>query len=173
MDNYNKLDTIYLVEDPWRMTSPWEKHRFAETNRIILDNFGKVRSLLEIGCGEGHQSLQLSRVCDHLIGLDVSTRAVERARKKCPEEKFLIGDIYSDNVNELAPFDLVVACEVIYYMSDVETSLNRIREIGRNGLVSYYGKHFGKLDPLVLSIPGATSEIIEFNQARWRIACWK
>ena len=39
-DNYRKIDSIYLLDDPWRMSSPGEQHRFAETNRVIAERFG-------------------------------------------------------------------------------------------------------------------------------------
>ena len=44
-DRYNKLNTFYLMKDPWHMTSPNEQYRFAETNRFILEKFGRVKSL--------------------------------------------------------------------------------------------------------------------------------
>jgi hypothetical protein len=171
-NNYKKLNVIYMLHDPWRMDSPWEHYRFAETNRLILEKFGRLGSLLEIGCGEGHQSLQLKQVCDRLIGLDVSRRAVKRARRRCPQGEFFVGDVFSQEVKAQAPFDLVVACEVLYYMSDLPTSLRRMQALGRNLLVTYYGGQMGILDPQVLSLPGAVSEILEFEHARWRVAWW-
>ena len=106
-NNYKKLDAFYMINDPWDMVSPSQQYRFAETNRLILEKFGRVGSLLEIGCGEGHQSLQLGQVCDRLTGLDVSARAVKRARRKCPPGEFLVGDIFSQEIGAKAPFDQV------------------------------------------------------------------
>lgn len=172
--DYAKLDAIYRMEDPWHMASPSEEYRFAETNRLILEKFGRVGLLLEIGCGEGHQSLQLQQACcNRLIGLDVSGRAVERARRRCPGSEFLVGDIFSQKVRAKAPFDLVVACEVLYYMSDVPAALRCMRELGRNGLVTYFDREMKTLDPRVLSLPGAASEIFEFENVRWRAAWWR
>jgi SAM-dependent methyltransferase len=158
--DYTKLDAIY------------EEYRFAETNRLILEKFGRVGSLLEVGCGEGHQSLQLWKTCDRLIGCDVSARAVKRAGGRCPKGEFLVGDIFSDRVLARAPFDLVVACEVLYYMSDVGAALRRMRELGRNSLVTYFGGEMETLDSQVLTLPGAASEILEFEGVRWRAAWW-
>jgi len=171
-DNHKKLNAIYLVPNPWRLDSPGEQYRFAETNRLISENFGRVGSLLEIGCGEGHQSLCLLHVCDRLIGLDVSIRAVERARKMCPSGQFSVGDIFSKVSDTKAPFDLVVGCEVLYYMSDVSASLRRMQVLGRNCLVSYWAGAMRYLDPQVLSLPGVVSEIIRFQNTRWRVAWW-
>ena len=170
--DYAKMDAMYAVDDPWRMASTSEAYRFSETNRLILEKFGRVGSLLEIGCGEGHQSLQLRQTCDRLIGLDVSPRAVERARRRCPESEFLVGDVFSQEVDARAPFDLVVACEVLYYMSDVPAALRRMRELGRKGLVTYFARDMGILDPQVLSLPGTASEILEFERVRWRAVWW-
>jgi len=64
-----------------------------------MEQFGRVSSLLEIGCGEGHQSAQLQLVCDRLTGLDVSGRAVKRARGRCPGGEFLVGDVFSQEVD--------------------------------------------------------------------------
>lgn len=172
-NNYKKLDSLYIIDDPWRMASPWEQYRFAETNRLIMEQFGRVGSLLEVGCGEGHQSLHLRQVCDSLIGLDVSVRAVRRARRMCPQDEFLVGDVFSEEVGARAPFDLVVACEVLYYMSDVLAVLQQMRALGRNNLVTYFSGQMETLDPQVLLLPGAVSQILEFEHTRWRVAWWR
>ena len=126
-DNYKKLNTFYLADDPWNMSSSSEIYRFAETNRLIIEKFGRQDSILEIGCGEGHQSLYLQQVCNRVIGLDVSSRAIERARNRCPQGEFWVGDIFSKKVDALGPFDLVVANEVLYYMTDIPAVLRRMQ----------------------------------------------
>jgi len=171
--DYTKLDTSYVVSDPWLMSSPPEQFRFRETNRRILETFGRVTSLLEIGCGEGHQSIHLQQVCTRLTALDVSARAVKRARGRCPQAEFLVGDIFSAEVVALAPFDLIVACEVLYYMTDVPAVLRQMRALGRNCLVTYFSGEMANLDPHVsASLPGARSEILEFEGSQWRALWW-
>jgi 2-polyprenyl-3-methyl-5-hydroxy-6-metoxy-1,4-benzoquinol methylase len=172
-NDYKKIDRIYIVNDPWFMDSPNEQHRFLETNRLILENFGKVDKLLEIGCGEGHQSLWLQRICDRLIGVDVSARAVDRAQKRCPGKEFLVGDVFSQKVVSKAPYDLVVACEVLYYISDVPAVLKKISELGRNCLVTYFDREIKTLDQHLLLWPGAASKNIEFGGFRWKAAWWR
>ena len=167
------LNMLYMVNDPWRMESPQEQYRFTETNRIILKEFKQVGSLLEIGCGEGHQSIHLKQICGHLTGLDMSARAVKRAKRRCPDCEFLVGDIFSQELDVRVPFDLVVACEVIYYMSEVPAALRRIQALGRNCFVTYYAGVMENLDPQALSLSGAVSEILEFNQSRWRAVWWR
>jgi SAM-dependent methyltransferase len=171
--DYRKLDIVYTMPDPWQMTSSAEQCRFAKTNEQILEKFGRVHSILEIGCGEGHQSLYLQQVCDRLTGLDVSSRAIRRARSKCPQADFIVGDMFSEEVNALAPFDIVVSCEVLYYMNDPPSALQRIRTIGRSCFLTYFDAERETLDRHVVRyLPGADGEIIECGQFRWHAWWW-
>jgi protein-L-isoaspartate O-methyltransferase len=81
-DNFDRLDLAYSVEDPWNMSSDLERARFEATNRVVERAFGRVGSVLELGCGEGHQTEWLARLSDRQYGVDVSPQAVERARKR-------------------------------------------------------------------------------------------
>ena len=60
----------------------------------VLARLGGVtnREILEIGCGEGHQSGRLLEICDSLYGIDVSHRAITRAQARCSGAKFGVGD---------------------------------------------------------------------------------
>src|SRR3974390_3434499 len=89
-----RLDALYWVYDPWGMQSPREAYRFDETNRIIKEHFGQVDRMLEVGCGEGHQSVHLLEICKTLYGIDVSRRAVLRAKRRCPSGIFGEGDVF-------------------------------------------------------------------------------
>lgn len=166
------MDALYLIRDPWHMDSPSEQTRFAETNRLLLEKFGRIGSLLEIGCGEGHQSIHLQTVCDRLTGLDICGRAVGRARMRCPGGQYFVGDPFSSDIVDLAPFDVVTACEVLYYMSDPSAALARMRALGRKVFVTYHAKKMEKLDPQVLSLPGTATEILECDGTCWRVAWW-
>jgi predicted TPR repeat methyltransferase len=75
------------------MNSEAERFRFATTSRLILNHFGRSKKLLEIGCGEGHQSEKLANVCDKLF--DVSRRAVERAARRGTRGLFAVGDVFT------------------------------------------------------------------------------
>src|SRR5689334_14267290 len=97
-NDFGKLESLYLLEDPWQMDSPGEQFRFEQTNELIARQFGRVGSILEIGCGEAHQSLWLAQTCGQLTGVDVSARAIARAQRRCPAATFLVGDIFSGGV---------------------------------------------------------------------------
>lgn len=172
-DKHSRLDTLYRIRDPWQMESDAQRFRFAETNALIERHFGRVTNLLEIGCGEGHQSQELLAVCDQLVGIDVSARAVERARSRCPEGTFDVGDIFTSGPLEGRCFDLVVACEVLYYMKDVPAVLARMGKLGGACLVTYYRRPADELDPHVLSIPGVESTTVRYGDSSWTVAWWR
>jgi|SRR6185503_14352321 len=138
-DAHVRLDQAYILEDPWNMECELEKARFGWTNALIRSRFGMLDSLLEVGCGEGHQTLHLQQVAQDVHGIDVSARAVARARARMPAVQFAVGDLFSQPWgNEEGRFDLVTACEVLYYLSDIEASLARMSRLGRHCLVTVF-----------------------------------
>ncbi|MGH6856139.1 MAG: class I SAM-dependent methyltransferase [Methylocella sp.] len=119
-NRYQQLDLMYLITDPWNLDNPRDRFRFEKTNRLIRHEFGHVASVLEVGCGEGYHSQYLARVCDRLHGCDVSARAVERARRRCPTSTFSVGTLSDILADGGRVHDLVVACEALYHMNDIQ-----------------------------------------------------
>jgi SAM-dependent methyltransferase len=172
-DRADKLDLLYRIEDPWRMDSIKEQARFAWTNRLISTHLAPADAILEIGCGEGHQSQHLSRVCGQLYGIDVSVRAVRRARRRCPEGEFAAGDPFTFRLAEMpAAVDLVVACEVLYYVKDIPAFLARISRLGRACLVTYYEGQAEELDPHFAALADCRRELFRFEDTEWHAVWW-
>lgn len=136
---YRKLSLLYAMEDPWEMDSAREQHRFVETRKLLAGITPRYSSILELGAGEGHQSLKLTELTDELHGLELSARAVARARQRCPAGRFEQGRLedlpqfYGERV-----FDLVMACEVLYYVEDLEAALRLIQSRAKRLFVSNY-----------------------------------
>jgi SAM-dependent methyltransferase len=173
-DEAARFDRLYLVRDPWSLNGERENFRFRQTNKLILENFSRPHDLLEIGCGEGLQSGQLRHVCDHLYGIDVSRRAIKRAKRRCPKATFGVGDMYSlPRSFPTTRFDLVTACEVLYYITDVASALKRLSELGRACLISYYNGAREELDKDVERIPGVRFEFFSYEDVSWTLAWWR
>lgn len=173
-DNHARLDLAYVVEDPWNMESALERARFEATNAVIERAFGRVGSVLELGCGEGHQTQWLARLSDEQYGVDVSAHAIERARQRLPSAQFAATDVFGQPWGD-APgrFDLVTACEVLYYLSDPAATLARMRHLGRNGLVTFFAPACGRVGPHVEAIPGLHKEWIFHGGTAWLVGWWR
>lgn len=173
-DSYSRLNALYRAPDPWDLKSPRETFRFSETNRLIDQAFGRPRKLLEIGCGEGHQSAFLQQQCETLYGIDVADRAVERARKRLPGCTFEVATLSSSQiVKQQAPFDLVVAAEVLYYINDLDEALSLMEQSGRACFVTYYLKMDARLRPLIATRCQLQSADFEYEGTRWLAHWWK
>jgi len=167
-DNHAAFRTAYLMTDPYNLKSAQAAYRFAATNRIIGELFGPLDRVLEIGCAEGYQSQHLKRLCAHLHGIDVSPKAVARAKTRCPAGHFSAEDLFSIR----GRFDLVVAAEVLYYVQDIPAFLDRMTELGSACLVTYYQPYADRLDPYFARIPGARREMLQFKDVRWSAVWW-
>lgn len=173
-DNFERLDLAYSVEDPWNMESALERARFEATNRVIERAFGRVGSVLELGCGEGHQTEYLARVSDRQYGVDVSAQAVERAKKRMPQAEFAATDIFGQPWGaERHRFDLVTACEVLYYLSEPEKTLAQMRHLGRCGLVTFFAPACGRIGPHLDAMQGVHKDWIWHGGTAWLVGWWR
>lgn len=155
------------------MASTREQSRMRRSNELIVEAFGTVGSVLELGCGEGHQSVWLSQLGESLIGLDVSGRAIARARQRHPQGTYYVSDLQSYAQAHPTPLDLVTACEVLYYVGDVADTVRRMRSVARKCFVTYYhGQYELELDRQLSVIPGLQHEQFTFEGITWTSAWW-
>jgi 2-polyprenyl-3-methyl-5-hydroxy-6-metoxy-1,4-benzoquinol methylase len=173
-DAHNRLDLLYKLPDPWGMETAREEYRFRETNDFLLKHVGRVDTLLEVGCGEGHQTQALQIVARNIVGIDVSPTAIQRARVRAPAATFIVGAI--DDLAGSGPnrrFEVVAACEMLYYVKDVPAYIRKLERLGRHIVASYVETRKDRLDPIVLSRMGVKYKTIAFEQTKWTIAIWQ
>lgn len=174
-DLRDRLEFAYLVTDPWKLDSAKEHARFSATNEHITRVFGQgLDSILELGSGEGIQSRYLAKLCQKLTGVEVSSRAVERAKSAVPAASFLAGDLFVQPwATERHWFDVVVACEVLYYLPDVRATLAAMSRLARRGcLVTYFVDEEERVGSFVRAMPGVQFAEIEAEGQRWVVAWW-
>lgn len=138
-DNYSALDRYYLLPDPWKMASETEQARFALTDSLLARHSPAPASILELGCGEGHHSHYLARRTQQLFACDVSPRAIRRASRALPNVSFAVGDAF--NLPWQPPggrYELVVACELLYYVKDPAALIRRMSQLGHLCLVTFF-----------------------------------
>ena len=97
-------------------TDLWNEHfaRYAFASRLA-----RGKRVLDLGCGTGYGSAELSRQAATVTGLDVSADAVEFAREKfvAPGLEFVEGSATEVALAD-SSYDLIVAFEVIEHLKD-------------------------------------------------------
>ncbi len=173
-NNQAELDRFYALPDPWDMASVREQARFVQTNSLIQALRPSLGTLLEIGCGEGHQSVHLAQLCQRLDGVDVSPRAVDRARIRLPQARFGVGELGALPwaVPAAGRYDLVVACEVLYYMDDIGRAVQSLSTLGRACLITFFGPAARRVAMHLEGIPGIQRGWFQHAGQAWLWAYW-
>jgi peptidoglycan/xylan/chitin deacetylase (PgdA/CDA1 family)/SAM-dependent methyltransferase len=107
-------DAIFSIPDPWSYEDMYERTKRAHTLEMLPAN--RFKRVLEIGCAEGHFTIELAEIADRVTAIDISTKALVRASERCalsPHVLFEQADVFI-RLPE-GPFDLIVCSEVLYY----------------------------------------------------------
>jgi SAM-dependent methyltransferase len=101
--------------DPWGFeTSPYERKKYERTLGVLQGR--RYQRALEVGCSIGVFTVKLAPLCDEVLAVDVSERAVAAARERLagfPHVRVERRRLPEDTPE--GPFDLIVASEVLYY----------------------------------------------------------
>ena len=135
------FDLIYLFQDPWKLNTDIEKKRFQKINNFLLikNNYKKYKTILEVGCGEGYQSQYLSLITKKLISIDISKIAITKANKR-KLKNVIFQRKKIEEISKNQNFDLIVLCEMIYYIKDIPNYLAKVETFTSKYLISYYSK---------------------------------
>jgi SAM-dependent methyltransferase len=157
---YSTLESWFRSRrDPWKFEGdPYTALRFDR----ILDAVRRVphESILEIGCAEGHLTYRLCDIGRHVVGVDVSATAVERARIAAPKATIVHGRL--EDLTFGQRFDVVVCSEMIYYTSDVPAAIAKLNSLGHFVLVTYTTWERGTLDPIFSELPALCTSSIRY-----------
>ena len=116
----------------------------------------------------------LAQVSAQQFGLDVSARAISRARERIPRAQFHVGDLFDQPWGDQQHrFDLITACDVLYYMSDIPAALARMRHLARAGLVTFYAPASARVAPYLGVIEGVRHDWIFHGNTVWLVAWWR
>ena len=99
---------------------------FERSMFSLLGSVGPVRSVLEVGCGEGYVTATLARFFPgaRVLGTDFSAAIIDVARRNQPALEFRVCSVYDSA--SLGPWDLVVACEVLEHVDDPERAMRAV-----------------------------------------------
>jgi len=115
MRTASDFNRFYVEEDPWKIASA----RFRDkVLRDRLSKFIRDRSVLELGCGEGHLTATAFQGAASVKAIDISDVAIERAKARgLPYAQFQVGDFMS---TPFSGYDVIAAIECLYYLSQEE-----------------------------------------------------
>jgi peptidoglycan/xylan/chitin deacetylase (PgdA/CDA1 family)/2-polyprenyl-3-methyl-5-hydroxy-6-metoxy-1,4-benzoquinol methylase len=111
------FDNVFFREDPWNYRSEYEQLKYSHTLEMIPQ--ARFERALEVGCAEGLFTEQLAKRVAHLTAVDVSERALSRARQRLGGAANVAFE-RSNIANRIppGPFDLIVCSEVLYYLKN-------------------------------------------------------
>lgn len=90
--------------------------------------------VLDLGCGTGLSGIALRPVARRLVGVDLASNMLAKARQRAVYDELVQADIVDDmRRREEDGFDLVVAADVLVYLGDLEAVFGECRRIVRDG----------------------------------------
>ncbi|MFO7618573.1 MAG: class I SAM-dependent methyltransferase [Thermoplasmata archaeon] len=107
----------------WPIISPPEDYMSeAGQFRAAIEKYSEipVRTVLNLGCGGGHNDFHLKEHYD-ITGVDISDGMLQNARELNPGVKYLKGDMRSARLGK--NFDAVIIADAIMYMLSEEDLL--------------------------------------------------
>jgi peptidoglycan/xylan/chitin deacetylase (PgdA/CDA1 family)/2-polyprenyl-3-methyl-5-hydroxy-6-metoxy-1,4-benzoquinol methylase len=109
------FEALHASRDAERQETAFEARR--HTQMVDLLPTARLRTALEIGCGEGRLSARLAGRVDSLVATDLSQVALDRARARCaglPNVEFARLDLLEDALP--GPVHLAVCRDVLRYV---------------------------------------------------------
>ncbi len=110
--------SIQAAYDNWSQTYDSDENFTRDLDRAVTREIlisWRYKSVIEIGCGTGKNTVLLSQIAEQVHAIDFSTPMIERAKKKVNSANviFSIGDItkgwiYSDESADLVTCNLVL-----------------------------------------------------------------
>lgn len=119
----------------------------------LVKKLDGVRSICDLGCGNGHISGRLAPLGYQVTGVDASASGIQIAQQAYPEARFFRAPINRDL--ELGKFDLVISSDVIehlYRPADLLEAAQALLKPGGHLLVGT--PYHGYLKNLVLAATG-------------------
>ncbi len=104
---------------PKKLEQLFEKH-------LHCDGISTARTLtmLDAGCGTGLCGQWMARYRGRLIGVDLSSGMITKARERAIYDELIAGEVVEELERRPATFDLIVAADVLVYLGDLTPLFN-------------------------------------------------
>ncbi|MEV0612461.1 class I SAM-dependent methyltransferase [Nonomuraea sp. NPDC050404] len=127
------FDWWHRTPDPWKLsTDGYEQDKYRATLEQVPER--PYRRIVEVGCAEGVFTRTLAATYPEaeIIGMDVSDRALERARERVPQDggrvRFVQADLLTHEPEQ--HYDLAFISETLYYLGRHERLQRASAQLG-------------------------------------------
>ena len=122
-DRIAHWNVIARKRDSWQGMGRWYHRRLQE---IYSFHIGPNKSILEVGCAEGHLLASLKPARG--VGIDFSEEMVCRAKQKHPELEFLNADTH--DLSEIQEkFDVIILSDLVNDLWDVQRVFEQLKPL--------------------------------------------
>ena len=124
----------------------------------LVNAFAKNGKILDLGCGNGSLSHELSKDGHRVCGMDQSYSGIQIAQNSFPNVEFVFGDVEKDlspHPFKIGSFDIVLSTEVVEHLYQPSKLIqNAFRLLKPSGHFIISTPYHGYLKNLVLALTG-------------------
>lgn len=92
---------------------------------------------IDLGCGDGTITVEISRFAHHVVGIDTNPRALEAARKRAERERRTNVEFREDRIEKLREpaehYDLAVFSQSLHHLEEPEVGIQQAARVLRPG----------------------------------------
>lgn len=105
------------------------KHRLMNYHKFFVDNVELDDIVLDIGCGNGALTYDLSKKAKKVVGIDLNPENIKTAKEKysAPNIEYLVGDVTKNLPNQ--KLDAVILSNVLEHIGNRIEFLKRIKNL--------------------------------------------
>ena len=159
--DYQKADTKEIPFINFSTNPVVDKLYLGKVKDLVIKKAG-VGKILDLGCGAGWLSLELARKGGKVIGIDISKKRIEIAKKYAKKEgikiDYLVGDIEDCSWESNNTYDAIINWNSFHHTKDPQKILASVRKsLKKNGIFISWD-HLG--DNFIVKVASKFASII-------------
>jgi ubiquinone/menaquinone biosynthesis C-methylase UbiE len=122
--------------DVWGWETPAGKIRWQRRVKMLTENCQKGDKVLELGCGTGYFTREISKLPCDVTAIDISPVLLEKARSQLPNVNFFVEDAHNTGFLDNS-FDKIIGSSVLHHL-EIEKALEEIYRVLKKGGSIYF-----------------------------------